>query len=53
MEMEMRPRKLREYGLRGSKALDRSGKRKGRRTRVDSYLPKRPYSEGRVRPWEL
>lgn len=46
--------KRRRGGARSHEMAERG--RKGASARwhgVDSYLPKRPYAEGRVKPWEL
>lgn len=39
-----RAHEMSERGRKGASA---------RRHAVDSYLPKKPYAEGRVKPWEL
>lgn len=44
-----RQRRAKEARARGGDAM----KRKGRASKVDSYLPVRPYSKERVRPWEM
>ena len=46
--------KRKRGGARAHEMAERG--RKGASARwhaVDSYLPKKPYAEGRVRPWEL